>query len=320
MPEEDAAEPEADDPETSAESSEDTNAQAGQAGGSREGRANDITYAKWIANAGSKWKLPVEGGPNWLGMAVGQDETGYGLIFPKNPSFRPPTPLSNADRNTIFAAWQRQPGEVTVRELSAKYGISLDRINAVIKLKQYEVDWLKKQKEAEDKQKEAESIESRGGTPRKVVIVPPLQTALCSGMEKYMGITDRLKRTARDAEEELAYNVDEDASYVRAHADEMSSSRTIIWELIEEGDQSIIATEMEMERSGKAQKLAKARRKLENPPTVRVPPAKPGRPTWVFTDVGDKFSNTREKEVAQHAARWKATVQRQRRHQQARPL
>jgi len=110
-----------------------------------DGGRNRISYRTWLAAVAGPWRLPnPDGGTNWLGSDLPEDDPRRGTVFPANLSFRPPTPLSNADRNAIFTEWIDRPGEVTVRGLSTKYGISIDRVNAVIKLKDYEANWPKK--------------------------------------------------------------------------------------------------------------------------------------------------------------------------------
>jgi len=134
-------------------------------------------------------------------------------------------------------------------------------------------------------------------------------------MERYLGVKNRAR--AKEAEEQLLQEqqteIDEDAAYAREHVAESGHARRIIWEMVGEGEDPIIAKVMDEELEVKEQKLAKVRRQAEDLPTVRVPPSKPGRPSWIFVDVGDKFASSRSREVQRNAQQWSAVVQRQRR-------
>jgi len=260
----------------------------GSGGRGTDGAAARLNYRQWLTQKALVWLLPnPRGGPNWLGVTEfeeGQDQ--YRTVFPKNVSFKPPTPLSNNDRDTIFVQWLAQPGDMKVRELSKRYGISLDRVNAIIKLKQYEKDW-----------------------PEEMT----LQTAFCDGMEKYLGVQSRSKvdESRHQQQREQQNEIDEDASYARATAGVSSQFKRVIWEMVGEGEEQIVSVEMAKEVEKRQQRLAKARRKMENLPTVRVPPAKPGRPSWAFVDVGDKFVDSRSREVQKKAQVFRGVLRRQ---------
>lgn len=67
--------------------------------------------------------------------------------FPLNESFKPPTPLSDALKSTIYNAFAAAVSTHTdksesyhVRQLSARYGLSLDRIRAIVRLKALEAN------------------------------------------------------------------------------------------------------------------------------------------------------------------------------------
>ncbi|EJU00080.1 hypothetical protein DACRYDRAFT_23591 [Dacryopinax primogenitus] len=251
------------------------------------------TYKQWLRGTGERWRLPPEQGTNYLGIALTTDAPNYGCIFPSNPSFRPPMPLSNEDRNTIYWAYKESPDPQTVRTLSQKYAISIDRVNAVIKLKQHQ----------------------------EIVPQNQLQHALREGMERFMGIHSRLvpeDKLSFQAHNEgprrkELYTVDEEEKRARDRMVPEQGARRIIWEMVAEGDRPIIARELEEQAERQQQQLAKSRRKQEDLPTVHVPPAKPGRPSWAFVDVGDKFKDSRSREVQGRALKWRGVVNRQRR-------
>lgn len=67
--------------------------------------------------------------------------------FPLNPTFRPLAPLADATKTRIFNTYVHnilQPNAtdaVVVRAISEKFGVSMDRIRAVIRLKELEKSW-----------------------------------------------------------------------------------------------------------------------------------------------------------------------------------
>jgi len=58
-----------------------------------------------------------------------------------NPSFKPPTPLSDKTRTQIFNFYiDEKMGEL---ELSSRYGLGVSRIRAILRLKKLEQLWIK---------------------------------------------------------------------------------------------------------------------------------------------------------------------------------
>ena len=60
-----------------------------------------------------------------------------------NPSFVPPVPISNAIRTEIYNAFMADPKTNSVRALSQKHGVSMKRIDAILRLKGMEEAWQK---------------------------------------------------------------------------------------------------------------------------------------------------------------------------------
>lgn len=60
-----------------------------------------------------------------------------------NPSFRPPPPMSDAQRADIYRAFQQDPQKFSVRTLAQLHGVSMKRIDAVLRLKGMEDAWRK---------------------------------------------------------------------------------------------------------------------------------------------------------------------------------
>jgi hypothetical protein len=60
-----------------------------------------------------------------------------------NPSFKPPKPLSDARRQLIFDQFLLDPMVNNVRSLAARHGISIRRVDAILRLKGLEESWKK---------------------------------------------------------------------------------------------------------------------------------------------------------------------------------
>jgi hypothetical protein len=63
--------------------------------------------------------------------------------FPLNPSFKPPTPVSNALRNTLYQSFMANPKANSVRSLASRYHLSIKRVDAILRLKGLEESWIK---------------------------------------------------------------------------------------------------------------------------------------------------------------------------------
>jgi len=63
--------------------------------------------------------------------------------FPLNPSFKPPTPVSNALRNTLYQSFMANPKANSVRNLAGRYHLSMKRVDAILRLKGLEESWIK---------------------------------------------------------------------------------------------------------------------------------------------------------------------------------
>ncbi|ORZ16206.1 eukaryotic mitochondrial regulator protein-domain-containing protein [Absidia repens] len=108
-------------------------------------------FQEWVRGPGSKYARPSEGTTNYLGATP----------FPNNPLFQPRPPLSDTKREEIYQLHTSDPEAWTIRQLAVKFGYSLKRIEAILKLK------------SSEKNMEAQGI--------------PLQQQFTKGMEQYMG-------------------------------------------------------------------------------------------------------------------------------------
>jgi hypothetical protein len=63
--------------------------------------------------------------------------------FPANPTFKPPPPLSDALKTMLYALYLTDPSVWNIRKLGEKFGISVARVEAVLRLKELEESWKK---------------------------------------------------------------------------------------------------------------------------------------------------------------------------------
>lgn len=60
-----------------------------------------------------------------------------------NPSFKPPPPISDRQRETMWQLFSRNNGEYSVRRLAKRFNLSIKRVDAILRLKGMEKDWYK---------------------------------------------------------------------------------------------------------------------------------------------------------------------------------
>ncbi|KAG8877612.1 hypothetical protein FRB97_003241 [Tulasnella sp. 331] len=101
------------------------------------GPRTGVTFEAWLSKIGSQFKDPLPGRPNWLGVTC---------PFPMNPSFKPRAPISDVQRQIIFDAHAEDQNLNSIRVLSERFGISLKRVEAIIRLKALEFEWKQPQK------------------------------------------------------------------------------------------------------------------------------------------------------------------------------
>lgn len=88
---------------------------------------------------------------NWLGRDVVRTildvlvdfDSSLVKPFPLNPSFKPPTPLSDELRTRLYRAYMSNPKLNSVRALAARHNISIKRVDAILRLKGMEEAWKK---------------------------------------------------------------------------------------------------------------------------------------------------------------------------------
>ncbi|EST05286.1 Ribosomal protein S35, mitochondrial [Kalmanozyma brasiliensis GHG001] len=113
-------------------------------------------YDQWILSDARVYKQPKPGmGPNWIGDTP----------FPLNPSFNPPAPIRQSTKTEIWRLHASDPKEWTIRALSEKFSIGLQRTEAILRLKALENEWTSQDK--------------------------PLQSEFQSNMDRLLGAQDR---------------------------------------------------------------------------------------------------------------------------------
>ncbi|KAH9849276.1 eukaryotic mitochondrial regulator protein-domain-containing protein [Lenzites betulinus] len=252
------------------------------------------TYATWLRTEGLKYRDPHRPN-NWLG-----GET----PFPLNPTFKPPTPVSDSLRNSIWNDYMRDPATYNVRFLAQQHGLSIARVDAILRLKGLEESWRKVcgYHQQENKQ---------------------LQTGFLKGMEYILGVTakESSSRGIRTAAQELG----EDA----AEADAISEStkslardryQRLFWEPVTEGQAPIIPTELaraaedavKLSARQDAAKLKRLRGLSTHTEPERVV-EHANRPTMRFVDVGVKFLDVDDRLKRVNAAKRRALMKRRHR-------
>ncbi|GJN87280.1 hypothetical protein Rhopal_000228-T1 [Rhodotorula paludigena] len=115
-------------------------------------------YRAWLNGEGARFRRGVQGRTNWIGDTP----------FPLNPTFAPLPPLADSIKSKIYNAYVHNillkdaTDSQVVRAVSSKFGVSMDRVRAIIRLKELEKKWKE---------------EGRA-----------LQTELLKGMESHLGV------------------------------------------------------------------------------------------------------------------------------------
>lgn len=92
-------------------------------------------FEEWIQSDARVYKQPKPGmGPNWIGDTP----------FPLNPAFNPPAPVRQSTKTEIWKLHESDPAKWTIRALSEKFSIGLQRMEAILRLKALELEWTAK--------------------------------------------------------------------------------------------------------------------------------------------------------------------------------
>ena len=121
-------------------------------GGPEDPFTQGPSYSQWLQSEGVKYQDPHRP-KNWLGGQVVESVPFRGLVvsktyalhpqpFPLNPSFKPPTPISDTVRTNIWNDYMANPGDSSLRRLAQSYGFSIARVDAILRLKGLEQEWI----------------------------------------------------------------------------------------------------------------------------------------------------------------------------------
>ncbi|KAM0788484.1 hypothetical protein ACM66B_001617 [Microbotryomycetes sp. NB124-2] len=223
------------------EAAEDAASVAASAGAGRGFRA-------WLNGEGARYRNGIKGKTNWIGDTP----------FPLNPTFRPLPPLADAVKTRIYNAYtfnivaKDATDSQVVRAISAKFGVAMDRVRAVIRLKELEKSWRDHN--------------------------VPLQTELLAGMESHLGVkapTDKW-RGVEDAEA----------------GKPLHAPKKTVFEMIDvEGDDSPVFLPLlaSLPPRPKDKPVLARQSSLasseDDARTKVVPAARPGRPAFAFKDL-----------------------------------
>ncbi|TFK26676.1 hypothetical protein FA15DRAFT_667149 [Coprinopsis marcescibilis] len=251
-----------------------------------EGVTEPETYKEFLERVAFKYR---EASPtNWLAPST---------PFPMNPSFRPPPPISDAQREVMYSMYMSDPEMYSVRALAQKYNLSIKRVDAILRLKGLERAYTKNKR---------------------------LQTGFLKGMEKLLGATTHKSVVSsedrRDVHEADLLEQDENRDALRQRY------QRAYWESIPEGGvEPVLPGSLEHARH-KAQRYAEKADKFKSIPELLKPVkdtpfmkrpqkvvvcARDTRPTLKFIDVGAKFLDVNQR-VNQIVAASRRSAQRRR--------
>ncbi|KAJ2721642.1 hypothetical protein GGI07_003826 [Coemansia sp. Benny D115] len=89
-----------------------------------------LGYKGWLLTEGKRYKQPTPGRTAYVG--------GLNRPFPLNPFFRARPPVPDSTKEAIYASYLKDPVKNTPRVLGQKFGISIVRAEAILKLKAIE--------------------------------------------------------------------------------------------------------------------------------------------------------------------------------------
>ena len=89
-------------------------------------------FVRWVSGHGKQY-VDVARAPGTTNYLDGKSHP-----FPLNPMFRPKPPISDTVKDGVVQDWQSGTG---LRQISTKYGVTLERVEAILKLKQIRDRW-----------------------------------------------------------------------------------------------------------------------------------------------------------------------------------
>jgi hypothetical protein len=101
-----------------------------------EGGETPRSYRQFMDTIGYQYRFATP--RNWLGRNG---------PFPMNPSFRPPPPISDYQREIMWKLFSKDGQKFSVRRLAKRFNLSIKRVDAILRLKGMEQDWIKQGKQ-----------------------------------------------------------------------------------------------------------------------------------------------------------------------------
>ncbi|EMD42290.1 hypothetical protein CERSUDRAFT_121039 [Gelatoporia subvermispora B] len=254
----------------------------------------DESYDNWLSTTGKKFKDPVRP-RNWLG----------GEPFPLNPSFKPPPPVSNQLRTMVWNEFISDPNTFNERLLAERYGMSIVRVRAILRLKGLEEHWQKNEAIIVLIVVIAVCVSAGVETLSLNAVLLQgklVQTGFQLGMEEILGINQDKERIRDVVFKRGQAELGEDATGADLDADGVDRARDryqrLFWEPVVEGKEPVAPVVIEEARA--AAKVAKREEKVAKVAQV-LPPRDPTAQTQVvvqrpqrsfavkFVDVRGKF-------------------------------
>ncbi|CAL1694580.1 unnamed protein product [Somion occarium] len=235
--------------------------------------SRDPPYEQWLNTTGKQFKEPHRP-RNWLGGQV---------PFPLNPSFKPPTPASDELRSLIYTQYMANPEGNSVRALAERFGLSIKRVDAILRLKGLEEHWKKGKQ---------------------------LQTGFQVGMEEILGVAQdrQTRRSLTRGADELGE--DTTAADLQLEAEGSDSARDryqrMFWEPVAEGKDAIVAEALDAARAYAQKHRQMSEEQKNDPELLGLRPStlvidkvklviRENRPTMKFVDVGGRFLDVNDR-------------------------
>ncbi|THH12285.1 hypothetical protein EW146_g7762 [Bondarzewia mesenterica] len=222
--------------------------------------------------------------PNYKERGIANGCRMFHQPFPLNPSFKPPTPVSDALRTSIYSQFMSNPDINSVRNLAGRYHLSIKRVDAILRLKGLEEHWIK-------------------GFP--------LQTGFRHGMERFLGVeTDESLRKTHNEWVKSRSDVSKADALDQVEGDDPARARyqRMFWEPVVEGAQPVLPSVLEQARMhGERHRIADEAHKSDDALLGRHHDSRrsqdvstttgdaPGRPLIKFVDVGGKFLDPKDR-------------------------
>ncbi|KIM32941.1 hypothetical protein M408DRAFT_189572 [Serendipita vermifera MAFF 305830] len=248
-------------------------------------------HTRWLLTQGQQYRRPNENGPNWLGGSV---------PFPMNPSFKPPTPISDKVRTQIFNLYMNE--NMGEQELSSRFGLGVSRVKAILRLKKLEQLWIKDR---------------------------VCQRRFQADMERYLGVPAPSAERDRPVVKDRQVSNQIDVDFDKFSIGKSKHLQRVFFEVVPEGEYPPLAQYMDMEEAvaeqaeqmGATEKaFARARALVVVPastlqkdgtpskPATRYQwfyPNRAGRAPHTFVDVGHRYlqkSDTLKEEQSLHVS------------------